>query len=69
MLIIEVALKEFQRVLKKSGTLYVLIFLKQITLYCKIFDFTLKILPKIGGIFSDRTAYEYLPNSVSTMPC
>ncbi len=66
----EVALKEFQRVLKKSGTLYVLEFFKaDNTLFAKFFDFYFKkILPKIGGIFSDRTAYEYLPNSVSTMP-
>ena len=33
------------------------------------FDFYFKkILPKIGGLFSDKSAYEYLPQSVSTMP-
>lgn len=66
----EVALQEFHRVLKNSGTLYVLeFFAADNTFFAKFFDFYFKkILPKIGGIFSDRAAYEYLPNSVSTMP-
>ncbi len=66
----EIALKEFHRVLKNSGTLYVLEFFQaENTIFAKFFDFYFKkILPKIGGLFSDRSAYEYLPNSVSTMP-
>lgn len=27
-----------------------------------------KIVPRIGGLFSDRTAYEYLPKSLAYMP-
>ena len=39
------------------------------TFFAKLFDFYFKkILPKIGGLLSDKAAYEYLPNSVSTMP-
>ncbi|WGL59358.1 bifunctional demethylmenaquinone methyltransferase/2-methoxy-6-polyprenyl-1,4-benzoquinol methylase UbiE [Pigmentibacter sp. JX0631] len=64
------ALKEFNRVLKTSGTLFILEFFPaDNTFFAKLFDFYFKkILPKIGGLFSDRSAYEYLPNSVSTMP-
>nr|BFD32686.1 bifunctional demethylmenaquinone methyltransferase/2-methoxy-6-polyprenyl-1,4-benzoquinol methylase UbiE [Pigmentibacter ruber] len=66
----EIALNEFNRVLKTSGTLFILEFFPaDNNLFAKLFDFYFKkILPKIGGIFSDRSAYEYLPNSVSTMP-
>ncbi|MEM7142570.1 MAG: class I SAM-dependent methyltransferase, partial [Actinomycetota bacterium] len=27
-----------------------------------------RIVPRIGGLFSDRTAYEYLPKSLAYMP-
>jgi demethylmenaquinone methyltransferase/2-methoxy-6-polyprenyl-1,4-benzoquinol methylase len=64
------ALNEFYRVLKLNGTLFVLeFFTPQRTLMAKFFDFYFKkILPFIGGVFSDKSAYEYLPKSVSTMP-
>ena len=64
------ALSEFYRVLKNGGTLFVLEFFKaENNLMAKLFDFYFKkILPKIGGFISDKAAYEYLPQSVSTMP-
>jgi demethylmenaquinone methyltransferase/2-methoxy-6-polyprenyl-1,4-benzoquinol methylase len=64
------ALQEFNRVLKKGGTLFVLEFFQaENNFISKFFDFYFKkILPKIGGLFSDKSAYEYLPQSVSTMP-
>ncbi|APJ05095.1 bifunctional demethylmenaquinone methyltransferase/2-methoxy-6-polyprenyl-1,4-benzoquinol methylase [Silvanigrella aquatica] len=66
----EQALREFHRILKTGGTLFVLEFFQsENTLIAKLFDFYFKnILPKIGGFISDRAAYEYLPKSVSTMP-
>lgn len=66
----EVALREFHRVLKNGGTLFVLEFFQaKNTILAKLFDlYFKKILPKIGGIISDKAAYEYLPQSVSTMP-
>jgi demethylmenaquinone methyltransferase / 2-methoxy-6-polyprenyl-1,4-benzoquinol methylase len=64
------ALAEFYRVLKPNGQVFILEFFKsKNSLFAKIFDFYFKhILPQIGGLFSDRAAYQYLPNSVSTMP-
>jgi demethylmenaquinone methyltransferase / 2-methoxy-6-polyprenyl-1,4-benzoquinol methylase len=66
----EVALQEFHRILKNGGTLFVLEFFQaENTLLAKLFDLYFKrILPKIGGFLSDKAAYEYLPQSVSTMP-
>ncbi len=66
----EVALREFHRVLKNDGTLFILEFFQaENTILAKLFDlYFKKILPKIGGTLSDKAAYEYLPQSVSTMP-
>lgn len=66
----EVALLEFYRILKKGGTLLILEFFQaENSIYSKLFNFYFKnILPKIGGMLSDRAAYEYLPQSVSSMP-
>jgi demethylmenaquinone methyltransferase / 2-methoxy-6-polyprenyl-1,4-benzoquinol methylase len=57
-------------VLKPQGRLYVLEFFKSDrSLMAAAFDFYFKnVLPRIGGLFSDRSAYEYLPRSVSSMP-
>ncbi|KAB8032052.1 bifunctional demethylmenaquinone methyltransferase/2-methoxy-6-polyprenyl-1,4-benzoquinol methylase UbiE [Fluviispira multicolorata] len=66
----EKALQEFHRILKNGGTLFILEFFPaKNNIMAKLFDFYFKkILPKIGGIFSDKSAYEYLPKSVSSMP-
>lgn len=62
------ALSEFNRVLKKGGILLILEFTKRekggILAWCR--DFYLKhLLPTIGGLIShDKSAYEYLPNSI-----
>ena len=64
----ELALKEFNRVLKDSGYLVVLEFTKRKKTgsLTKARDFYLsKILPKIGGFISkNKEAYEYLPSSI-----
>ena len=62
------ALLEFKRVLKPNGTLLVLDFFKpHNTLFSKFFLFYFHhILPKIGGLLSDRKAYAYLPKSVES---
>ena len=60
------ALKEFYRVLDKNGKLLILEFDIPDNF---IFRFYFKhILPFIGGLFSSRDAYEYLPNSVKNFP-
>lgn len=66
----EKALCEFHRVLKAGGTLLILDFFPaQNSFMQSLFNFYFKkILPKIGGIFSDKAAYAYLPESVSSMP-
>ncbi|WP_457744205.1 bifunctional demethylmenaquinone methyltransferase/2-methoxy-6-polyprenyl-1,4-benzoquinol methylase UbiE [Sulfurimonas sp.] len=64
----EAALKEFNRVLKPSGLVVILEFMKNEnpSLLGKIRDFYMnKILPKVGGFISKNLeAYEYLPNSI-----
>ena len=66
----EQALSEFNRVLKKGGSLFILEFFPaKNTLFRSVFNFYFKkILPIIGGILSDKSAYSYLPHSVKTMP-
>jgi demethylmenaquinone methyltransferase/2-methoxy-6-polyprenyl-1,4-benzoquinol methylase len=60
------ALKEFYNVIKKEGYLIILEFSMPENFFMK-FYFS-KILPFIGGLFSNKEAYEYLPNSVKNFP-
>jgi len=68
---IEDGLRELRRVLKPGGWLAVLEFSKPVVpgfrslagAYCN------RLLPRIGGLISgSRSAYEYLPDSVSRFP-
>ena len=60
------ALKEFYRILDKNGKVLILEFDIPDNL---IFSFYFKyILPFIGGLFSSKEAYKYLPNSVKNFP-
>lgn len=63
----DAALREFARVLKPKGTLLIMeFFTPRSNLMAKLFDFYFhNILPVIGGLFSDKAAYAYLPRSVS----
>ena len=60
------ALKEFYRVLKKKGYLIILEFsIPDNFLFRFYFE---KVLPFLGGIFSKKEAYKYLPDSVKKFP-
>lgn len=62
------ALTEFQRVLKKGGVLLILeFFIPKRGLPGAFFQLYFHyILPFIGGLLSDRSAYTYLPQSVGS---
>lgn len=63
-------LKEMLRVLKPSGKIVILEFSNPRSKFFKaLYNFYfLKILPVIGGLFSDFGAYKYLPDSVLEFP-
>lgn len=63
-------LREMCRVVRPGGTIVVLEFSRPPssifgTLYRLYFT---KVLPRLGGLFSRRTAYTYLPESVAAFP-
>lgn len=62
------AIEEFYRVLKPNGQLFILEFFHgEQGILSGGFKFYFKnILPKIGGLLSDKKAYRYLPDSVET---
>ncbi|MBX9702919.1 MAG: bifunctional demethylmenaquinone methyltransferase/2-methoxy-6-polyprenyl-1,4-benzoquinol methylase UbiE [Silvanigrellaceae bacterium] len=66
----EKALQEFYRVLKPCGRVLILEFFPaQNSVLSFLFQFYFKrILPILGGLVSDKAAYQYLPKSVITMP-
>ena len=62
------AIAEFARVLKPNGRLFVLeFFIPNTGFFGRVFQlYFQRILPVIGGLFSDKTAYSYLPKSVAS---
>lgn len=62
-------LKEMNRVLKPRSPILILEFSKPVGYFSSIYRFYSKrILPAVGGIFSKKYAYQYLPDSVENFP-
>lgn len=63
-------LQEMYRVLRPGGTTVILEFSTPESSFFKtIYQwYFLKVLPKVGGLFSQQSAYQYLPDSVMEFP-
>lgn len=66
----ERGLREMCRVVRRGGQVVVLEFSKpQGTFFGALYEFYFtRVLPRVGGIFSKRDAYTYLPRSVREFP-
>ncbi len=66
----ERGLGEMCRVVRRGGQVVVLEFSKpQGTFFGALYDFYFtRVLPRVGGVFSKRDAYTYLPRSVQEFP-
>ena len=66
----QLGLQEMQRVLKPCGRAVILEFsIPSNLLFKTIYNFYfLKVLPRLGGLFSKQSAYQYLPDSVLDFP-
>ncbi len=66
----DIALREFQRVLKVGGKLAILEFSQpRSKLFGSLYRFYFKqILPRLAGLISQSKAYRYLPESVEEFP-
>ena len=64
------ALKEFNRVLKSGGRLLILEFSNPRSKLIKFLYrlYSVKIMPKIASLFTEKYAYEYLPESIEMFP-
>ncbi|MDC2984637.1 bifunctional demethylmenaquinone methyltransferase/2-methoxy-6-polyprenyl-1,4-benzoquinol methylase UbiE [Candidatus Marinimicrobia bacterium] len=64
------ALSEFNRVLKSNGKLYILEFSEPTNFIVSPFYkfYSYKIMPLVASIFSQKYAYDYLPESIDMFP-
>lgn len=67
---VEVGLQELHRVLKPTGRAAILEFSSPVVPgFRQAFHFYFNcVLPRVGGLFSKKSAYQYLPESVSKFP-
>jgi len=64
------ALKEFNRILKMNGKLYILEFSEPTNFIVSPFYkfYSYKVMPFIASIFTKKYAYDYLPESIDMFP-